>query len=143
MSKISQSGSKAKLTHSVKRHENLAIIGGKPLFSECLHVGRPNIGNQRRLMSRLKDMLDRRWLTNNGLYVKEFEKQVAKFLDVKHCIAMCNGTVALEIAVPRWGCKVKSSSPLSPLWPPLTAFSGRGFPRCSPTSIRRTLRLTP
>lgn len=99
MSKISQSGSKAKLTHSVKRHENLAIIGGKPLFSECLHVGRPNIGNQRRLMSRLKDMLDRRWLTNNGLYVKEFEKQVAKFLDVKHCIAMCNGTVALEIAV--------------------------------------------
>ena len=50
-------------------------------------------------MVRLKDMLDRRWLTNAGLYVREFEKQVAKSINVKHCIAMCNGTVALETAV--------------------------------------------
>jgi dTDP-4-amino-4,6-dideoxygalactose transaminase len=99
MTKILRPDSLANTTQSVKNHENLAIIGGKPLFPECLHVGRPNIGNQRHLMSRLKDMLDRRWLTNSGLYVKEFEKQVADFLNVKHCIAMCNGTVALEIAV--------------------------------------------
>lgn len=44
-------------------------------------------------------MLDRRWLTNNGRYVKELEARVAEFLGVKHCVAMCNGTIALEIAV--------------------------------------------
>jgi len=85
--------------------ENLGIISGKPLFSESLHVGRPNIGDRRRLMVRLNDILDRRWLTNAGLYVKEFEKQVANYLNVKHCIAMCNGTVALETAVRALGLK--------------------------------------
>ena len=56
-------------------------------------------------MVRINDMLDRRWLTNAGFYVKEFEKQVAKYLNVKHCIAMCNGTVALETAVRALGLK--------------------------------------
>jgi dTDP-4-amino-4,6-dideoxygalactose transaminase len=79
--------------------DDLAIISRKPFFQECLHVGRPNIGNRRRLMVRLKDMLDRRWLTNGGFYVKELEKAVGRYLGVKHCIAMCNGTVALELAV--------------------------------------------
>ena len=27
------------------------------------------------------------------------EREIAEFLDVKHCIAMCNGTIALEIAI--------------------------------------------
>jgi dTDP-4-amino-4,6-dideoxygalactose transaminase len=80
-------------------HNDLAILGGKPLFSDCLHVGRPNLGSRRRLLARINDMLDRRWLTNAGFYVREFEKRVAEYLGVKHCIAMCNGTVALEIAV--------------------------------------------
>jgi dTDP-4-amino-4,6-dideoxygalactose transaminase len=85
--------------------KNFAIISGRPFFSESLHVGRPNIGDRRRLMARLNDMLDRRWLTNSGFYVKELEKQVANYLNVKHCIAMCNGTVALETAVRALGLK--------------------------------------
>ncbi len=44
-------------------------------------------------------MLDRNWLTNNGPYVQQFETRIAEFLGVRHCIAMCNGTVALEIAI--------------------------------------------
>ena len=43
--------------------------------------------------------LDRRWFLNEGPYVKEFEKKVSEFLGVKHCVAMCNGTIALEIAI--------------------------------------------
>ena len=31
--------------------------------------------------------------------VQEFEKKAADYVGVKHCIAMCNGTVALEIAI--------------------------------------------
>ncbi|OQW92617.1 MAG: dTDP-4-dehydro-6-deoxyglucose aminotransferase [Thiotrichaceae bacterium IS1] len=85
--------------------KKLAIFSGQPAFLEMLHVGRPNIGNREHLLARINDMLDRRWLTNKGQYVIEFEKRVADFLGVKHCVAMCNGTVALEIATRALGLK--------------------------------------
>jgi dTDP-4-amino-4,6-dideoxygalactose transaminase len=78
---------------------DLAILGGAPAFNETLHVGRPNIGDRARLLERINDMLDRRWLSNNGPYVQEFEKRIADLTGARHCIAMCNGTVALEIAI--------------------------------------------
>jgi dTDP-4-amino-4,6-dideoxygalactose transaminase len=79
--------------------DDLAIFGGQPAFSAPLHVGYPNIGNRAALMERINDILDRRWLTNMGPYSQEFERRVEHMLGVKHCIAMCNGTVALEIAI--------------------------------------------
>jgi len=78
---------------------DLAIFGGAPAFAQELHVGRPNIGDRQRLVQRLEDLLDRRWLTNNGPFVQEFEQRVADFLRTKHCVVMCNATVALEIAI--------------------------------------------
>lgn len=84
----------------MKHHlSDLAVFGGKPTFQEKLHVGRPNIGDRQRLLDRINEMLDRRWFSNAGPFVKEFENRVAHFLNIKHCIAMCNGTVALEIAI--------------------------------------------
>ena len=79
--------------------EDLAIFGGEPAFEEKLYVGRPNIGNRERLLERINDLLDRRWLTNNGPYLHEFERCLADMVGVKHCIAICNGTVALEIVI--------------------------------------------
>jgi dTDP-4-amino-4,6-dideoxygalactose transaminase len=81
------------------RLPDLAIFGKEPAFAEKVHVGRPNIGNRGRLLERINDMLDRNWLTNDGPYVQQFEKQIAEFVGVRHCVAMCNGTVALEIAI--------------------------------------------
>jgi dTDP-4-amino-4,6-dideoxygalactose transaminase len=78
---------------------DLAILGGPPAFEESLHVGRPNVGDRQRLLARLNDSLDRRWLTNNGPYVQEFERRLAETVGVKHCIAVCNATVALEIVI--------------------------------------------
>lgn len=78
---------------------DLAILGGTPAFDEPLHVGRPNIGDRGRFISRINDMLDRRWLTNDGPYLKEFESRLAEFIGVKHCVAVCNATVGLEIAI--------------------------------------------
>jgi dTDP-4-amino-4,6-dideoxygalactose transaminase len=78
---------------------DLAIFGGSPAFSESLFVGRPNVGDRARFLERLNDALDRRWLTNNGYYVAELEQRLSEMLGVRHCIAMCNGTVALEIAI--------------------------------------------
>lgn len=78
--------------------DSLALYGGSPTFDQPLHVGRPNIGERQVLLNRINDLLDRRWLTNNGPFVQEFERRVAEYLGVKHCVAMCNATVALEIA---------------------------------------------
>jgi len=50
-------------------------------------------------MARITEMLDNRWLTNRGPFVREFEAKVADYCEVKHAIAMCNGTVALEIGI--------------------------------------------
>ncbi len=76
-----------------------AILGGAPAFAEPMHVGRPNIGDRDRLMERIAGVIDGRWLTNDGPLVHEFEDAVAEALGVPHCIAMCNGTIALEIAI--------------------------------------------
>lgn len=83
----------------IRRREDLAINGAPPAFSEPLHVGRPNIGDRDAFMDRVAGILDSRWLTNNGSVVQEFERRVAAHLGVKHCVAMCNGTIALEIAI--------------------------------------------
>ncbi|MGH7634356.1 MAG: DegT/DnrJ/EryC1/StrS family aminotransferase, partial [Gemmatimonadaceae bacterium] len=78
---------------------DLAIFGGTPAFGEAVHVGRPNIGDRTRFLERVNDILDRRWLTNNGTYVREFEARVAERVSARHCVAMCNGAVGLEIAI--------------------------------------------
>jgi len=81
------------------RLDDLAVFGGRPLFPEPLHVGRPNVGDRGRLFARLTAALDRCWLTNHGPLEKEFEDRLARALGVRHCLAICNGTVALEIAI--------------------------------------------
>ena len=84
---------------STDLQHRLALFGAPPAFAERLHVGRPNIGNRARLMERFNDLLDRRWLTNDGPYVLEFERAIAELLGVRNVVAMCNATVALEIAI--------------------------------------------
>lgn len=85
--------------------DELAILGGAPAFSQPLYVGRPNIGDRQRLFKRIEDALDRRWLSNGGIYVKEFEQRIAAFTGAKHCIVTCNGTLALEILIRALGLR--------------------------------------
>lgn len=82
---------------------DLAVFGGTPEFEETLHVGRPNVGNRQKLFERFDSMLDHRWLTNNGPFVQEFERKLSELLGVKHCIAINNATIALEIAIKACG----------------------------------------
>ena len=81
------------------RPDDLAIFGGTPAFADKLHVGRPNVGDRARLLERISEMLDRNWLTNNGPFVQDLERQIAKIAGVKHCVAVCNATIALEIVI--------------------------------------------
>lgn len=84
---------------TIHTKDDLALFGAVPAFDQPLHVGRPNIGDRADFMQRVGDMLDRRWLSNNGPLLQEFEAKVSAYLGVKHCVAMCNGTIALEIAI--------------------------------------------
>jgi len=78
-------------------HAPLALLGAAPRFPEPLHVGRPNLGDRRRLFEHIEAALDRRWLTNNGYLMQQFEDELAERLDVPHCIAVCNATAGMEI----------------------------------------------
>jgi dTDP-4-amino-4,6-dideoxygalactose transaminase len=84
---------------SIKHPSDLAINGAPPAFDKPVHVGRPNIGDRKAFLQRVDHILDNEWLTNNGPTVQEFERRIAAYLGVKHCVAMCNGTIALEIAI--------------------------------------------
>jgi len=90
---------------AVRSASDLAINGAPPMFAEPLHVGKPNIGSHERFLRRASEILDRGWLSNNGPVVQEFERKIASFLGVRHCVAMCNGTIALEIATRALGLK--------------------------------------
>lgn len=78
---------------------DLAVFSGVPAFSEQLHVGRPNIGDREQLLARIGRIVDTKWLSNGGPFEHDFEQRIADTVGVKHCIAMCNATVALEIAI--------------------------------------------
>jgi dTDP-4-amino-4,6-dideoxygalactose transaminase len=78
---------------------DLAFLGGPPAFEEPLHVGRPNVGNRAGFLRRVEAILDSRWFTNNGPMVQAFEQAIAAYLGVKHCVATCNGTAALQNAI--------------------------------------------
>jgi dTDP-4-amino-4,6-dideoxygalactose transaminase len=81
----------------------LAILGGTPRFADPIHVGRPNLGNWDSFQSRLRGIWERNWLTNDGPVVREFERTLADYLGVAHCVAVCNATVGLEITIQSLG----------------------------------------
>ncbi len=47
----------------------------------------------------LAECIDTGWISSEGPFVKQFEDMFAQYIGVKHGIACCNGTVALELAV--------------------------------------------
>ena len=60
-------------------------------------MGRPNIGDHDASCARARHP-GARLAFQQRADAQEFERRIAKFLGVKHCVAMCNGTIALEIA---------------------------------------------
>src|SRR4051794_4594931 len=76
---------------------DLALLGGTAEFDTPLIVGRPNVGDRDGLFSLINSALDRRWLSNGGPLVQEFERRVAAITGTKHCVVTCNATLALQI----------------------------------------------
>jgi len=68
------------------------------MFEEPLHVGRPNLANTPDILDVFAGILECKWLTNDGGWVHRLEADIERFLNVKHCVAVANGTLGLEIA---------------------------------------------
>jgi dTDP-4-amino-4,6-dideoxygalactose transaminase len=83
----------------ISKKQHLAINGSPPAFETPLHVGKPNIGSKNEFLKYVDSIFDSCWLSNNGPLVQQLERDISTYHDVKHCVAMCNGTVALEIAI--------------------------------------------
>ena len=43
------------------------------MFEKTFHVGRPNIPDKGKILSRFSKVIDNEWLTNNGPMVQELE----------------------------------------------------------------------
>ncbi|WP_067510104.1 aminotransferase class I/II-fold pyridoxal phosphate-dependent enzyme [Actinoplanes sp. TFC3] len=79
--------------------EDLATFGGTPAFATPRSVGRPNIGDRAALFARLDAALDRAWLSNGGPLAEEFEQRVAAIAGTEFCVATCNATAGLQLAL--------------------------------------------
>jgi dTDP-4-amino-4,6-dideoxygalactose transaminase len=81
-----------------RRIDDLAIFGKAPAFFEKLHVGGPNVSGEDRFMARVRGALATRRLSNQGPLTEEFEQKMSAFLGVRHCVAVCNATMGLQLA---------------------------------------------
>jgi dTDP-4-amino-4,6-dideoxygalactose transaminase len=64
-----------------------------------LHVGRPNIHDHEEFLRHARQILESRWLTNDGRYVRDLETSLAERLKVRNVVATCNATIGLQIAL--------------------------------------------
>ena len=62
-----------------------------------LPVYRPDLsGNER---AYVLECIDTSWISSLGVFIERFERAVAEFTGARHVIAVCNGTVALHLAL--------------------------------------------
>lgn len=66
-------------------------------------VSKPCVGDLE--LSYVSDAVKTGWVSSAGPYLKKFEQEFAAYHDVKHCIALSNGTAALEVALHSVGVK--------------------------------------
>ncbi len=53
-------------------------------------------GNEKKYVN---ECLDSGWISGKGKFVKEFEEAFAKYIGCRHATSVCNGTVALHLAL--------------------------------------------
>lgn len=65
------------------------------------HVAAPDLtGNELKYVT---ECVQSTWISSQGKYLAEFESRVADFVQARHAIATCNGTVALHLAMAALG----------------------------------------
>ena len=74
---------------------NLAILGGNARFSDGLPLMRPRVPSADELEPILEEMRETGYMSNFGPISRRFEKELAKRLDVRHCLALSNLSTGL------------------------------------------------
>ena len=68
-------------------------------FDEPIFVTRPFLPPREEFCEALKEIWDRRWLTNNGPVCKRFTRQLSNYFETDNICLFNNGTLALQIAL--------------------------------------------
>src|SRR5579872_5808657 len=73
----------------------LAVSGAEP--RALIPVYRPDLsGNERRYVL---ECVDTSWISSIGSFIPRFERALTEVTGARHAIAVCNGTVALHLAL--------------------------------------------
>jgi dTDP-4-amino-4,6-dideoxygalactose transaminase len=64
-----------------------------------IQVTKPFLPPVEEYESYIRDIWQRQWLTNNGPLVNELELRLKEYLNVPHLLFVCNGTIALQLAI--------------------------------------------
>ncbi len=75
-----------------------AVLPGDESERAWLTVTSPLLPDFDELAPMLRDVLDRRWVTNQGVYLRRLEQALQSRLGVDALAVVTNGTVALELA---------------------------------------------
>ncbi|HEC88425.1 MAG TPA: DegT/DnrJ/EryC1/StrS family aminotransferase [Thermoplasmata archaeon] len=62
-------------------------------------VTKPDLPSLEKYTKYLEKIWDTRWLTNDGEFVKLFERKLEEYLRVKNLVCVANGTLALQLAL--------------------------------------------
>jgi dTDP-4-amino-4,6-dideoxygalactose transaminase len=68
-------------------------------FKEPIYVTRPLLPSIDDYMTRMKDIWESQWITNNGKQHQKLEKELRNYLKVDNLSLINNGTIALQIAL--------------------------------------------
>lgn len=99
--------------------EQLAIFGGRPLFSQKVSIGQLHVPDVSKFLSHLKKW--RQDSTTSFESVQKLEKKLAKYHNVNHCITVANAGFGLILLMSILGGKRQGNVVLP-------AFTFRGLP---------------
>lgn len=75
------------------------ISSGNPEPARPILVGTPNIPDRGRFLRRVNEALDRRWLSNDGPFIREFEDRLSAVTQAAYCLTTSSGTLALDLMI--------------------------------------------
>ena len=72
-------------------------------MSKIINVTSPSMPPYEEFAEEIKNIWDRKWITNNGPEHQKLEEEIERFLDVDAICLVANGHMALEIALQSLG----------------------------------------
>lgn len=68
-----------------------------------INVTEPFLASEEEYLAEIRKVLQSKWLTNNGPYLKELELKLRRFLNVRYVHFVSNGTIAIQLALKALG----------------------------------------